>query len=339
MSTASASDPVLVVGAGLAGLLTTWELVQMGQRVVVVSDPQQPPVSRVAGGLATPIRGLRFSFDQNYETQAHVARTMYRAIESATGQTFLTERPVVRILASEEEFVQVQRRREDETFREGSTLVDPGALPPVLRAPRGALRINGALQVQVPVMLTALREWLRERVEFLEATLLWEDLIRGSAGVRWRGRTFRAVVLAQGWQAARVPPTQGWDWRPARGIVLRGTIEGGETLAGQVTSSTGTWLVSWAGKFLAGSTYSWDNLEGPPRKEEIAEVQSNLARFLRLPFAVTDSWSGVRPCLADRQPVLWRKETEPVWVLNGLASVGILRTPRLVRELSRTICQ
>jgi len=81
MSTAR-QQRTLIVGQGLAGSLLAWQLVRRGQRVVVVDCEQETSSSKVAGGIVTPITGMRMVKTWRLDEFYPVAREFYRWPES-----------------------------------------------------------------------------------------------------------------------------------------------------------------------------------------------------------------------------------------------------------------
>ena len=49
----------IIIGQGLAGSLLGWQLIQDGQRVLVIDDGHRSAASRVAAGIINPITGQR----------------------------------------------------------------------------------------------------------------------------------------------------------------------------------------------------------------------------------------------------------------------------------------
>ena len=51
----------LIVGQGLAGSLLAWQLLERGQRVLVIDRDEPDTCSKVAAGIVSPITGSRIA--------------------------------------------------------------------------------------------------------------------------------------------------------------------------------------------------------------------------------------------------------------------------------------
>jgi glycine oxidase len=86
------------------------------------------------------------------------------------------------------------------------------------------------------------------------------------------------------------------------------------------------WLVPLGGdRFLAGSTYEWDQLDTVPTAAKRDEICARVREFVGVPFEVVGHTAAVRPVLTTGKPVAeWRGR---LGVFNGLGSKGVLLAP------------
>ena len=86
----------IIVGQGLAGPTLAWQLMDAGQRVLILDANEEVTTSKIAAGLITPITGQRIALSWKVEEFLPVARKFYRALEARTGELFFHERRAVR---------------------------------------------------------------------------------------------------------------------------------------------------------------------------------------------------------------------------------------------------
>ena len=94
---------VLIVGAGLAGSSLAYRLIERGERVLLITDPDIPSASRVAAGLINPVTGQRLVLQKNIETLLTSAHSFYHQLEARFGRKLLHSREMLRVIRNEKE--------------------------------------------------------------------------------------------------------------------------------------------------------------------------------------------------------------------------------------------
>lgn len=329
----------IIVGQGLAGTTLAWQLRRRGRSILVLD--REPPLtaSRIAAGLITPVTGKRLAISWRWNELIPVATTFYRSVEAETGARFFHCRPAVRLFADPTERHEYHRRAEAPTGSPGagfSALVrELEAVPFGLEAECGGFEMPTAARLDVPTYLVASRQVLASRGEYQRVDLDLGRDVRLSAG---RIRIPRlaveasALILCRGFASDPDPWFDRVPFRAAKGEILTLRIPGYRETR---TVHRGLWLAPADGEcYLCGSTYTWERLDYLPTAQGRSEIERRLARFLRLPYAVTDHRAAVRPVIDAGYPTIGRHPVYPqIGYFNGLGSKGSLLAPFFAAQL------
>ena len=122
-------------------------------------------------------------------------------------------------------------------------------------------------------------------------------------------------------------------FRSAKGEVLDIAIDG---FGDNRVINSGGWVLPLAdGRFRAGSTYSWHDLDTVVTKAGRQRIVKNLRRLLVPPFAVLDQRAAVRPVINASKVLMGLHPTaERVGFFNGLGSKGVLNGPYFAQQLA-----
>ncbi|QDU36039.1 bifunctional tRNA (mnm(5)s(2)U34)-methyltransferase/FAD-dependent cmnm(5)s(2)U34 oxidoreductase [Maioricimonas rarisocia] len=325
----------IIVGQGLAGTTLAWALRGRGRRVVVIDPEEAVTSSRIAAGLITPVTGQRLVPTWRQQEFWPVACDFYRRVEAETKTKFFERRSMVRLFVSESE----RQRYCDRADAELAGLVRDPEQPlnaDCFDASLGAFEMPDGGRLDVATYLDASRAWLRAnnamvsgRIDPLRDVNLKDD------GVVLPGFGLRAerLVFCEGAAGRGNPWFDSVRFRPAKGEILTLQIPG---LEEDRVIHRGIWLVRVADdRYMAGSTYEWEQLDCEPTPAGREEICERLRAFLRLPFEVVGHMAAVRPALADFRPVLGPHPEHPQLVcFNGLGAKGSLQAPFFARQLA-----
>lgn len=324
----------VIAGAGLAGTTLAWELARRGFRVAVVDRGEVITSSRIAAGLITPITGKRLALTWRLTEILPAAVAFYRDVEVATGSSFFTRRPALRLLADERERDIFARRRDGE-FRD---LVREGEVNSEwFAAPFGAFEIMDAARLDVPRYLAAVRKQLEGTVPFIAGEfdpMCDIKLPPGGVQLARFGLTARTLIFCQGF--APNPWFAGVPFQAAKGEMLTVRIP---NLHEQRVVHRGLWLAPLGRElFRVGSTYEWEQLDNAPTAVRRAEIESRLREFVRRPFEVVGHVAAVRPVIDAGKPVIGLHPAHrQLGFFNGLGSKGALLAPFFARQFAAAL--
>lgn len=299
-----------IVGQGLAGTCLAWDLWRRGVEFTII-DREFGGTSRVAAGLINPVTG------KNFEPSARIAEFLpeamefYAAVEKIIHRRIWHPLPVLRLADSESEWEKMLAKA---THPEVARWI--GAGPSEANGWKGSFEIHGGGRLDTRAFLDASRDFFKVRgfYETCDA-----EAHPGSPRHIW-------CEGAAGLLSGKYGPH-----RCAKGEIL--TIRAAGWDEKHIRVGAGGWLVPLgAGKFKAGSTYDWDQLDETPTEAGKTRVEGIIRRLGGGDFEILHHEAAVRPILRRSEPLIG-----PVpggWMFNALGSKGSLYAPGMARKLA-----
>ena len=307
-----------IVGQGLAGTCLAWEFWNRGAAFSLV-DSEQGGSSRVAAGLVNPVTGKNFEPSSRIGEFLPEALGFYHEVEKQLGKTLWHALPVLRLADTDKEWDKmVSKSTRPEVAR---WLANAGA-PVTVAGWVGALEVTGGGRLDTRTFLDESREFFRRLGFYQKMDVPADD----SAGNRiW---CEGAVGLIRG----RFGPH-----RCAKGEILTLRAVGWDET--RIRVGAGGWLVPLGnGRFKAGSTYEWNDLNNTPSTAGRARVEAIARRLSGADFEVIAHEAGVRPILRRSESLIG-----PIghgdWMFNALGSKGSLYAPGMARRLARWLTE
>ena len=327
----------VIVGLGLAGATLAVTLKRRGQRVAIIDRAQRSTASSVAAGLITPILGKSFKVAWRWDEFWPAAADFYCDLESQTGVGLLASGPALRLFQSAEE---------RDAFREPldarNVFVDTefdSDFDTSFRAEFGGFAMAPAARLNVPRYLQVVREMFEAEGSSFVAHVGSLDLLPTgiAVGVTDDRIDAKTVVFCEGSAARENPLFRRIAFDLVKGEVLTVRIPG---CTEHRTVHRGIWLAPiGSSRFLAGSTWDWNDLSNTPSDTGRATIEQRLSELLRRPYEVLDHRAAVRPVITGRRPVIGRHpEHADIAFFNGLASRGSLQAPFVAAQLANHLC-
>ncbi len=328
----------IIVGQGLAGSLLAWQLLDMGQRVLVVDRDEASTSSKVAAGLVTPIAGQQFSLPASIDTVLPYALQTYWDIEEIAGQTFYHHLPIARLFRDEAEVPKWQKRESVERYADyyADLEIDRSAF----HADYGGIEVRKGGWLDVPAFLKAIRQHLLERLGYAIGRVHGADIdLSDELGVRWQNVSARGIIFCEGWRGSENPYFQNIDMNNARGDILK--IECPQIDGEQRIINRNGWLLPMGnGRWRAGSTYDHHYVTEDPTRKGRQQVEEKIGAILRYPFEVVSHSSAIRPIISRSRAYMGRHPQHPeVAYMNGLGSKGVLNGPLQTRRLAEHLVE
>jgi glycine/D-amino acid oxidase-like deaminating enzyme len=359
----SRAPDVVVVGAGIVGAATAYELARRGVAVTLLD---RAGVSEGTTGLG---EGNALCSDKDAGPELDLAVAGMAALDqhaALVGDAARVRRKGALIVHPDERTWRAEPARLERLRAAGvdARLVDPdelAVLEPRLTGPvHGALYVPTDLQCDPQAIARGLAAAAAEHGAEIRTGAVVEALAPG--GVRLAGGQrlgAAAAVLAAGpWSAPlaasaglRLPlePRKGQLTRlrlaqPDPGFLQRKVVDGsyllsvGSTDPGRQISTVVE--TSWDGHVVVGSTRERCGFD-PSIDDELASAVRE--RAARLVPALTGleldaTWVGFRPWLPDHRPAIGRSRTAPgVWVATGHEGAGVILGPITGRVLAQAI--
>lgn len=315
----------LIVGAGLAGTLTAWELRKRGEDFTVY-DSGASSASRVAAGLFNPVSFKRIIEVWNAEEHMRVMLETYSEIESSIVVKILNKMPIMRVFPNEQyrDHWQARIEKKHDVAKWLSPISDTA--PEGVVAPFGVGYVGEAGWVNLPAMIDGVRKILVEEGRFEQRSWSISD------GVP---QGFDAVIDCRGVGAKVDLNKIGYKLAADHGEVL--TMKSESLDLNGNTLNRVKWLMPFEKETLKlGATYEWGVEESKPtesgKKEIIEALSPALSPDIFDKMELVNHQSGLRPTSHDRRPYVG--EIQPgVFILNGLGTRGVLVAPATVKRL------
>jgi glycine oxidase len=310
----------IIVGQGLAGTVLAW---QLRPRTVLLIDREDAVTSsKVAAGLLTPITGKRLAVADRLGELWTAAVKLYRRVESETGARFFHEGPAVRLFADAAERELFEKRCFHNAW--------PTAHQPtrIEWHDQDGFEMPAA-RLDVPRFLAASRShfpYLAADIDPVGDVEVLPDRVR----LPRLGVEASHLSFCQGYAAN--PHFADVTFNAAKGEMLTLHIPG---LAETRAVNRGVWLVPLGDeRFLAGSTFEWEQLDTTPTAARREEICRRVREFVRLPLEVIGHTAAVRPVLDAGKPLAEARGR--LGIFNGLGSRGALLAPDAAARFAAT---
>ncbi|MBX3739817.1 MAG: FAD-binding oxidoreductase [Akkermansiaceae bacterium] len=297
----------VIVGQGLAGTCVAWHLWWRGEPFSLL-DREQGGASRVAAGLVNPVTGKNFEPSWRIAEFLPDALDFYARVERELGVTLWHPMTVLRLAASEKEWAKISSKLTEEKVKPwvGGVVDAPDGWV-------GAVEVTGGGRVDTRLFTDASRGFFRERGIYRKGD----------------GATESTNVFCEG--AAGLISGKYGPSRCAKGEILTVRADGWDE--SRIRVGGGGWMVPLgAGKFRAGATYEWDDLDEVPTEKGREFVEKIVCRLGGENFEVVDHVAGIRPILRRSEPLIGPLG-DGNWMFNGLGSKGSLYAPAVADRL------
>ncbi|PKM22038.1 MAG: glycine oxidase ThiO [Gammaproteobacteria bacterium HGW-Gammaproteobacteria-14] len=330
----------LVIGAGVAGLMSALELRDRGQRVLVIGSPHAPPASWAGGGILSPLFPWRYpdallpltsgAFSA-YEHWAHrIAEVGGISPELAAGGMRVWDD-----VGADELAVWSQR----------SGMVAQWDMTPYGGMASPSIWMPDVGRIRNPRLLKGLRHLVKATLDIVLVDAHVQSFHSDERGVFARTehedfRADRALIAAGAW-SDRFLPDDGKPYVfPVKGQMLMYRVpEGG--LTSVLLTPNGYLIPRSSGLVLVGSTVEpglSDSLPTHEAMDRLKTVASQLLPPSTRGAELVAQWAGVRP--GSRRPVPWIGSVPEyggrVWLNSGHFRNGLVCAPasaRLVAQL------
>lgn len=303
----------------------------------IYDQGSQTSASSVSSGIINPVTGPKYVKSWMMEDLLPAATSLYTAIELDIDKVIVHQRHIWRHLKD----IKAENIWD-------SRMVDP-AYEQFVKRPadhlakrdlfKGAHRfgiVTRGLHVDVKMMITSLNErWQDEGVlinEVFDESLL-ETL---EVGYRYKGNTYKHVIMAQGHHGVDSHLFSTDTYRPVKGEVLVVRIVG---LNLQDIVKFGKFIMPLGDDlYWIGSNYEHDYQHDQPDPIQTKDLYAFLDDVLCLPYETVDHLTGIRPATKYRRPLIGEHNKHSgLYLFNGLGTKGISLAPYFSGRLIQAI--
>ena len=326
----------LIIGQGLAGSLLAWQLMQQGQKVIIVCDEQAPSASAVAAGIFNPISGQRFVLQAQADRIIPAAEQCYGQLQRQFGQMFFYPKIMLRIFKHRTERQHFDKRRQDSIYRPylGSCLDNISGL----QTPYGLGQQRQTGYLDFTTLLTCLRDYFITQHSYMAGHFVYHDLKHAASDITWRDIHAQRIIFCQGFADQHNPYFKHLPFQPSKGEIL--TISTKTDLPDHIING-GQWLLPLhSGQYKTGATYSHDLDNADTTASAKAELLHGLQQLLSKPvdIEVSQQQAGIRPNTLDKQPFIgFHPEQQNIGIFNGFGSKGSMLIPYYAQAFANHI--
>lgn len=315
-----ANTETLIVGAGLAGSMLAWRLIQAGQRVHVIHNPKFTSASRVAAGMINPITGQRLVLQNNIEQLLPAALKLYTTLAEYFAQTFFFAKPMLHHIQSDKEQLAFEKRRTDERYKDylGDLNADGQYF---WQHHTGYLNTNQ--------LLNCLHQYLLQLGCLQTSQISPAEINMTDDGIQFQAIHAKRIIFCEGWRGQHNPYFKYLPFQPAKGDILNGQSK---TALPSHIINQGKWLLPTdAHHFRLGASFEvGENLD---EKNSQFAADALMQALHHMPvdhdaITITGQQSGIRPNTLDKQPFLgFHPAHKNIAIFNGFGSKGSLLIP------------
>ncbi len=326
----------IIVGQGLAGTLLHFCLRQEGRQVLVI-DKNEGNASRVAAGMFNLVIGRRLSLAWRAKETSIAADSIYTSLEKYLSSEFYHKKPIVRIFASEDDFlINQQKFKDTETAEYIKHFSKDEYIEGLKNASFGICEIKNGGYLDTQTLLQGYRNKLAESGNLLQDNFDFDALLLNDGGIAYKGIKAKKIIFCEGYQAIYNPYFSWLPFNLAKGDVL--TIEA-PGLQTEKIINKGIYIVPLRkGLFKVGATYQWQMLDVSPTAEARQELETELQKLIDVPYRILAHEAGIRPTVKQRRPFLGlHPEYKKIGIFNGLGTRGVILAPLLAQEMAAHI--
>lgn len=324
MTQASHTD-VLIIGAGLAGSLLAWQLMQIGKKVHIVHHPKLTAASRVAAGLINPVTGQRLVLQENIDTLLPAAHTLYQQLGEQFHTQFFFKKNMLRTLQNDKAKLAWQKRQHDPKYQH--------YLCEILNQPN-IIKQYQTGYLDTNALLDALHIYFQQHNCLTTSNVQQHDIQAHQTHIQWEHITASKLIFCQGWRDSNSNFFSFLPFQPAKGEILH--LSTPNKLPNHILNQ-GKWLLPLHdGSFKIGATY-----QSNTSNEQVSEAGKKelLTAFESMPIEqeginLTAHQAGIRPNTLDKQPFLgMHPKYRNIGIFNGFGSKGSLLIPWYSRQM------
>lgn len=341
---------IIIVGAGIVGLLTAWELSKAGKSVTVLDKGEAGKESSwAAAGVLSPLGPWRYP--EELQELARKSQAIYpelcEKLHAVSGKDPEYLRSGLLTLLEDEEEAEAKAWAHSQQLDEGLlTDAQISEAFPQLSTNCTGLLMNDVAQLRSPRFLQALLSALdKQGVEVLSNTAVRRlSVEQGTAqGVETADGVINAgtIVLAAGAWTPEIIPYGYWRpaIRPVKGQML--LYRGAPDLLDTMILQGSRYLVPRKdGGILAGSSMEEDGFNKSPTvevKAELREFAEVLLPALR-ECEIEAHWTGLRPGSPDGVPLAGpHPQLGNLWLNCGHFRNGIATAPATAISLAEQV--
>lgn len=322
---------VKIIGQGVAGTLLAFELEKRNIDFAII-DSGVNHSSSVAAGIMNPVVFRRLTKTWMIDSCWDLAISKYREIEHKLGVSFLYEKPMRRLFASDQEYEFWKEKTLLPEFKKYiSFYPDTDRTPYYANNTNGNGLVKSVYHVDVKEFLSASKAYFERQKRIILDNVDYFELSR-----ELEEETSDFIIFCQGYQNFENPFFKNLPVQTTKGQIL--TIKNESFSQEELLNRKCFMLPLGNHLFRVGATYEWENISLETTEAAKEQLLEKLSSLVQEAVEVVSQEAGIRPTTPDRRPILGQHPTySRMYVLNGLGTKGYLLAPWCVNHLAEHI--
>lgn len=314
----------LIVGQGIAGILTAYSLIRQGKKVTVIDNEDLESASHKAGALLNPVNLNTGKPFPNQQTEFDIALNTYQAIEQYLNIHFINPCPLLVLKPSpslkENKHLHDCSKSQWQHLHQNFQEIDHACI------------IENTYHVHFDILKSAWKDHLNKQGKWIKETFDYAQCQITESEVIYKNVAAKNIIFCEGAQGRHNPFFPKLPFNRNMGNILELKIEGLTANFGYQIESIKL-LPLGQNAFWLGSNYVWDFEEVRPDSNWQKKQIKLLEKYLKLPFELRHHYAAERPTTAGQQSLLLQHDNYPqLYFINGFGTRGFSRGPALIME-------
>lgn len=318
----------IIVGQGLAGTWLAYEMEQRGLSFVVINEDKPDTSSKKAAGIYNPITGRKMVLTWRAEELFNSLEESYSKLEKLTGKQFLHPTPIYRPFRTIEDQNDWEGKSSEtayQFFLKEMFVTSLGL--DHLEDPLGGILIDKSGFVNIPEMLNAFQNYIKNKGQYLSEVFDYESMKIESESVSYKSIIAKKVIFCEG--SLSKNPYWNLPFKPVRGEIIDIACE----LESPYIVNQGVFMIPKGDRYTVGSTYDHKNLSFIPQEEGIKSLEERLKKLFLGEYRILEKSAGVRPATHDRKPYIgFHHKYKTLGIFNGFGTKGVSLTPHFAKH-------
>lgn len=305
------TNPILIIGQGIAGTLLSFELFNAGIPFHVIDEVNPAVASWASGAALNPYSGRTIKGVSRRNQMYQVARDKYQQIETLIGSKIVHPAPLLVFDAEDT----------------GNPTAVPETILAAFRQQSNVALFEEVALVDNARLLKAWREFLDRHQYITNALFDLGQLSYQDSTVQYRDKQYSKIIFCTGVAAHDSPLFSRLRFTENRGDVL--LIQSVQLDRNYIYQKDKLRLLPRPDHtFWCGSNYLWAYDDMVPNQEWAAQTVAQLKDWLQVDFIVKDHFCAKRPTTAGQIPFIgWHPLFPDIGICNGLGTKGFSAGP------------
>ncbi len=322
----------LIIGQGLCGTWLSYWLQQENADYIIIDENNSVTSTKVASGIINPVTGRRMVKTWMADELIPFAEQAYKNFGDAFDFECIRQCDILDFFSAPDRRLSFEKRSQVfEAYLNWPE--DEHAWLYYFDYPFGYGIVSPAYQVQIQSMLQRWRKFLLDANKLVEEKYQAEALKVSPDGIEYKDIKAERIVFCDGAAVMGHHFFTALPFAVNKGEALIVSIPG--LPSGHIYKKTNT-ITPWKDElFWVGSSYDREYTDEKPSQIFRQQMEQWLRHFLKLPFAVEDHLSALRPTTVERRPFVGMHPHHPsVGIFNGMGTKGVSLAPYFGKQLA-----